>query len=133
MNRKIISIILIMLVIGLMAGCESSTGTSTGGASLEFGTARDDSTLELTNPGTTFKTNQDVYWVFNYNGPFGTDTISIALYNTVTNEKMLEQPYKVKTDSTLYSNTIGFTKPGKYRVEITVGGKVTAKQELNIQ
>ncbi|MGE5415443.1 MAG: hypothetical protein ACM3UZ_01525 [Acidobacteriota bacterium] len=133
MNRRIISIVLMMLLFGLLAGCDSTVGTSTGGATLEFGTAIDKTNLKLSDTGTTFKANEEFYWVFNNNAPFGTDTISIILNNAATNEKMGEQPYKVKAKSTMYASTLGFTAPGKYRVEMAVAGKVVVKQEVNIQ
>lgn len=130
MKKIVVAILLCVLTLTLI-GCESTTSYSTGGASLTFSTQRDDKTLELKDPGTTFKAGQEFYFVFNNNGPFNSNEIKVELLDT-NGKSMVSQAYTVKQDSTMYSNTMGFDKPGKYQMKAYINDKVVAKQDLII-
>lgn len=134
MKKRLLVLILVLGLLGLMAGCDNTTtGTSVGGAELIFGTERDDKTLEIKNPGTTFKAGEAFYYVLKNNEAFGSDKLTIRLENAATGENMLEQSYDVTADNSLYSNTVGFNNPGKYRVLLIIDGKTRAQQEVIIE
>ena len=129
------SLIFLMLALLLTAiGCDSTTtSSSVDGASLVFGLKIDQKTLEIAEPSTTFKAQQEIYYTFNNNEAFGSDKLTIQLKNTATDEVLLEQSYDVSADNSIYANTVGFNNPGKYKVLMLINGKTRAQQELIIE
>lgn len=131
---KKLGVIFLMLVLAMFGvGCNTTTSSSVGGASLTFGLQLDQKTLEIAQPSTTFKAKQEIYYVFNNNQAFGSDKLTIQLKNADSDKVILEQSYDVGSDNSIYANTVGFNNPGKYKVLLIIDGKTRAQQELVIE
>lgn len=134
MMRKLSLLLLLLAFLVMGAGCSNTTtGSSVDGASLVFGLTVDEKTPEITDPATTFKAKQEIYYLFNNNQAFGSDKLTIQLKNDSTDEVILEQSYDVGAENSIYINTVGFNNPGKYKVLMLIDGKVRAQQTLIIQ
>lgn len=131
MVRKLLAVLMVAVFGLALAGCESTTSVSTGGASLTFGTQIDESKLEIKDPGTSFKAGTGFYYVFDNNAAFGTNQLVLEVADQ-NGKVLLTQPYTVKNDSTRYANTLGFRDPGKYKVRILLGDKEKARAEVII-
>ena len=132
--RKISLVFLILAMLTMGIGCDNTTTSSSAdGASLVFGLELDQKTLEIAQPATTFKPQQEIYYTFNNNEAFGSDKLTIQLKNSANDELLLEQSYDVSAENSIYANTVGFNNPGKYKVLMLIDGKTRAQQELIIE
>jgi len=130
------------LIIVFCASCEDTgqhpTSTSVGGAVVETGYRIEDQDdnngkKEIISPQTTFKANEDFYFSFFNNEPFGEDEVIVELINSDTGEVKAENNYEVDPEGNNVFDMIWFNTPGMYKISVKVGDQVRATQEVIIE
>ncbi len=114
----------------LITSC--TTGTSVGGASIETGYEVNND-FEIVSTSNTFPAGDEFYYSF-YNGSkFGSGTITLKLIDSESSETLLDHDYEVEPEWSILADTIWFNEPGKYKISISIDGKVRATQEVIIK
>lgn len=133
LKRYGLLLLTIVLIAIFAASCSNATtSTSVGGSVLETGYAINEG-AEIVSPVTTFKANEDFYFSFYNNEPFGDNVVTIKLTNSDTDEVLLDSVLNVDPTWVTYANTVSFVNPGKYNISITVGDQLRATQEVIIE
>jgi len=135
MKRYCLLLAIVILLIFSVFACGSenvTSGTSVGGSVLELGYEVDEN-FSIVSPQTTFKADEDFYFSFYNNEPFGNNDVTIELLDTNTDEILAEGIYEVDPEWDTVSDMIWFSDPGKYKISIKVGDQVRATQEVTIE
>ncbi len=111
------------------------SSTSVGGAVVETGHEIDEQNGKRTikSKETTFAVNEDFYFSFFNNQPFGENTVIVELINCENDEVVSKNRYKVDPEWEHVADMIWFGKPGMYRISVKVGDQVRATQEVIIE
>lgn len=124
-------IFVFLIWLGLQTEDDPATSSTTP-VSIEFGRDIDKENLTLTNISDTFYADEEFYFLYYNINPFNTDSVNVKLINTYDNTVLLEHDYSVDPSwNTLY-DSIGFTHPGKYKVDIMIKNNIVASKEVNI-
>jgi len=111
---------------------EPLINTSEGGALLITGSAIDEN-REINLPETTFIANEDFYFYFHNNEPFGTDRITVRLIDSINEKVLAESDYDVGPESAAITDMVWFGAPGKFKIAVIVDGQVRAIREVLIE
>lgn len=111
---------------------ETLINTSEGGALLITGTAIDEN-REINLPETTFTVNEDFYFYFHNNEPFGTDRITVRLIDSINEKVLAESDYDVQPETAAITDMVWFGAPGKFKIAVIVDGQVRAIREVLIE
>jgi len=131
-------VLLLIPVILFCASCDEEEtereleSTSVGGSVLETGYEVDDD-KRITAPQTTFEANEDFYFSFYNNEPFGEDEVKVELIHSETDEVKAENTYEVDPGWDLVADMIWFSHPGMYKISVEVGDEVRATREVIIE
>ncbi len=136
-----LSLVLILIIV-CCASCavngQHPTSYSFEGAVVETGYRIDDQNdnngkLRMISPQTTFEVNEDFYFLFFNNEPFGEDEVIVELINSDTGEIKAENIYPVDPEGYNVFDMIWFNSPGMKKISVKVGDQVRATQEVFIE
>lgn len=135
-RRYIILFALVVVLVFLGVSCSSEDdsleSSSVNGAILKTGAAINEQ-KEIIYEQVIFRANEDIYFYFNNNLPFGSEQVFVQLIDS-SNEKVLaESDYTVDPESTEITDMIYFGAPGKFKIAVIVDDQVRATQELRIE
>jgi len=130
MAKKMMLLSLFVVLTGLMISC--TTSTSVGGASLETGYQIDDD-YSIISTSTKFKAGEYFYFSFFNNDDFGSETITLQLIDSDSNELLFTTDYKVQEEWNMLADEVFFNQPGKYKIVVLINGKTRATQEVIIE
>ena len=135
-RRYIILFVLVVVLVFLGVSCSSEDdsleSSSVNGAILKTGAAINEQ-KEIIYEQVIFRVNEDIYFYFNNNLPFGSEQIFVQLIDS-SNEKVLaESDYTVDPESAEITDMIYFGAPGKFKIAVIVDDQVRATQELRIE
>ncbi len=133
-------LLLLIPVLLLCVSCENEDkeierepeSTSVGGAVLETGYEVDED-KRIASSQNTFKANEDFYFSFYNNEPFGEDEVKVELIHSETDEVKAENTYEVDPGWDLVADMIWFSHPGMYKISVEVGDEVRATREVIIE
>ncbi len=131
-------VLLLMAVILFCVSCEEEEPvrepetTSAGGSVLETGYEVDDDKRIVSNR-TTFKANEDFYFSFYNNKPFGEEEVKVELIHSDTGAVKADNIYEVDPEWDLVADMIWFSHPGMYKISVEVGDEVRATREVIIE
>lgn len=141
-NWKPCVMLFFLAVIFLCTGCEREgpeneseripESTSVGGATVTTGHEIDDDNM-IVSEQTTFKANEDFYFSFYNNEPFGVEEVMIELIFSSSGEVKADNKYQVDPDGDIVFDMIWFSQPGFYKISALVGEEVRAMQEVIIE
>ncbi len=141
-NWKPCMVLFLATVIFFCTGCgqdepENETeripeSISVEGATLQTGYEIDDDYM-IVSKQTTFKANEDFYFSFYNNEPFGVEEVLIELIYSGSGEVKADNKYEVDPDGDTVYDMIWFGQPGIYKVSAQVGEEVRAMQEVIIE
>jgi len=106
--------------------------TSVGGSVLETGYEVDEDKKVL-SPQDTFKANEDFYFSFYNNEPFGVEEVRVELIFSETEKVKAENTYDVDPEWDQVADMIWFGQPGMYKISVEVGDEVRATREIIIE
>lgn len=106
--------------------------TSVGGSVLETGYEVDEDKKVL-SPQDTFKANEDFYFSFYNNEPFGVEEVRVELIFSETEQVKAENTYDVDPEWDQVADMIWFGQPGMYKISVEVGDEVRATREVIIE
>ncbi len=106
--------------------------TSVGGSVLETGYEVDEDKKVL-SPQDTFKANEDFYFSFYNNEPFGVEEVKVELIFSETEKVKAENTYDVDPEWDQVADMIWFGQPGMYKISVEVGDEVRATREIIIE
>ncbi len=131
-------VLLLIPVILFCVSCEEEEperepeSTSVGGSVLETGYEVDDD-RKIVSPQTTFRANEDFYFSFYNNEPFGEEEVTVELIHSDTGEVKAENVYEVDPEWDLVADMIWFGHQGMYKISVEVGDEVRATREVIIE
>ncbi len=135
-------LIILFLVVFFAGACEEENGEeqlppesySVGEAELETGKELDED-HRIVSMETTFAPNEDLYFSFFNDEPFGEDEVMVQLIDTATDEVLAEEDYsdEVEPESEIVFDKIWFGGPGRYKILVEVDGEERAWQEVIIE
>lgn len=132
-------VLLLIPVLLFCAACEEEgepvrepESTSVGGSVLETGYEVDEDKM-IVSPQNTFKANEDFYFSFYNNEPFGEEEVKVELIHSETDEVKAENIYEVDPEWDLVADMIWFGQPGMYKISVELGGEVRATREVIIE
>ena len=142
MFKQVTALLLLFFLVVIFAGaCEEADeeqlppeSSSVGGAELETGKELDEDD-RIVSVETTFAPNEDLFFSFFNNEPFGEDEVMVKLIDTATDETLAEEDYsdEVEPESEIVFDKIWFGSPGKYKILVEVGNEERAWQEVIIE
>ncbi len=132
-------VLLLIPVILFCVSCEEEEepertpeSTSVGSSVLETGYEIDDD-KRIISPQTTFKADEDFYFSFDNNEPFGVEEVKVELIFSDTEEVKAENTYDVDPEWDQVADMIWFGEPGMYKISVEVGGEIRAAREVIIE
>ena len=132
----IIAVAIFFILVGISCDEAENEGplinTAEGGSLLITGSTIDDN-KEINLPETTFITNEDFYFNFHNNEPFGTDLITVRLIDSINEKVLAESDYDVEPESATITDMVWFGAPGKFKIVVIVDGQVRAIREVLIE
>lgn len=133
-NRKLVCLALLLALSFFCLSCqeEQPKNVSVDGAVVITG-LEIDSDLNITNPQTTFKTNEDFYFYFHNNQPFNDNLLTVQLIEARTEKVLAEHTYEVDPEEHSLTDGIYFGSAGQFLVAVRLGGQVKAAQEVVIE
>jgi hypothetical protein len=130
MINKLILLSLLIVLAGSMISC--TTSTSVGGATLETG-YQIDNDFSIISTSTNFNAGEYFYYSFFNNDDFGSETVTLQLIDSDSNELLFTTDYNVQEDWNIIADEVIFNQPGKYKIAILINGKTRATQEVIIE
>lgn len=131
-------VLVLIPVLLFCASCEQEEverepdSTSVGGSVLETGYEVDEDKKVL-SPQDTFKANEDFYFSFYNNEPFGVEEVKVELIFSETEKVKAENTYDVDPEWDQVADMIWFGQPGMYKISVEVGDEVRATREIIIE
>jgi len=131
-------VLVLIPVLLFCASCEQEEverepeSTSVGGSVLETGYEVDEDKKVL-SPQDTFKANEDFYFSFYNNEPFGVEEVRVELIFSETEKVKAENTYDVDPEWDQVADMIWFGQPGMYKISVEVGDEVRATREIIIE
>lgn len=132
-------VLLLIPVILLSVSCQGEEeperepeSTSVGGSVLETGYEVDED-KRVVSTRTNFKANEDFYFSFYNNEPFGEEEVKVELIHSDTGEVKAQNTYEVDPEWDLVADMIWFSHPGMYKISVEVGDEVRATREVIIE
>ncbi len=105
---------------------------SVDGAVIETGLEVDDDYLIIT-PQTAFTADQDFYFYFDNNQPFGSDRLTVQLVDGRNDKVLAEHTYEVDPGDHSLTDGIYFGNPGQFLITVRIDGLVRATREVLIE
>ncbi len=106
--------------------------TSVGGAVIKTTLELEDE-FELIDLQTKFEPNQEFYFYFHNNLPFGSEQITIQLINNSDERILAEKNYDVNPDENKWYDKVWFGSRGMYTIAVKIDGEVRATREVIIE
>lgn len=141
-NWKPCLVLFFLAIIFFCAGCEEAEpeneadripeSTSVGGAVLETGHELDDDYM-IVSTQATFNANEDFYFSFYNNEPFGVEEVKIELIYSDSGEVKADNRYEVDPEGDIVYDMIWFSQPGIYKIFVLVGEEIRATKEVIIE
>ncbi len=107
-------------------------GTSVGGANITTGLEIDEDYV-VTEPQTSFEPNQEFYFYFHNNLPFGSEEVTVQLIDNSDDQVLAENSYDVDPDAAELTDKIWFGSTGMFTIAAKVDGELRATREVLIE
>lgn len=141
MPKRILPLLLLLIISLILLSCdqepepemEELKSTSIEGATLEIGKDIDEERFIL-EPSTTFKANEDIYFRYHNNRPFGEDRVIVQLIDSSNENVLGEHDYTEQLDQEdlYFTDRVYFGAPGRFMIAVSVAGEIRASRELMI-
>lgn len=128
---------LALVIILVCISCTDNNQTersdlSVDGAVIETGLEVDDD-YRIKTQETVFTANQDFYFSFDNNQPFGSDRLTVQLIDGRNDKVLAEHTYEVDPGDHSLTDVIFFGNPGKFFITVRINGLVRATREVTIE
>ncbi len=120
------------LFIAACGGSEPETEIPEGSATLNTGYALDEHD-QIVSPQDTFKVDEDFYFSFDNDEPFGNNSIKVELINTATEEVIAEMEHNPDAGLQVYAESVWIDAPGTFLLSVRVGGQLRANHTITIE
>ena len=140
--RRVVMILLLASMMVFMAcdfqssfeivGCDFASNGGERDATLVTGQDFDQEGVAINSPASTFDLNEEFYFLFRNNKPFGATGVTLNVYND-SNELIFTHTYEVEAEWDWISDTLWSSTPGTFTLEITIGGEVRASKEITVR
>ncbi len=140
--RSVVMILLLASMMVFMAcdletsfeivGCEFGSNGGDRQATLTTGQDFDQDNVTINSPSSSFDLNEEFYFLFKNNQPFGSTAVTFNVYNE-DNEKIFTHTYEVQEDWDWISDTLWSSTPGTFKLEVVIDEEVRATTEITVQ
>ena len=139
MPKKILPLLLLLTICLILVSCgqepevEELKSTSIEGATLEIGRDIDEERFIL-EPSNSFEANEDIYFRYHNNRPFGEDRVVVQLIDSSNDNVLGEHDYteQLAEEDLHFTDRVYFGAPGRFMIAVSVAGEVRASRELII-
>jgi hypothetical protein len=135
LKRYTLFLVIVLVIVLIGTSCSNDdepVDVSIDGALLETGLEIDEN-REIIETGSSFSANQDFYFYFHNNQPFGTDRVTVQLIDNRNSNVLAEHTYEVDPDEYTLTDGIFFGNSGSYAVSVLIHGQVRATRQVTIE